>query len=352
MRIQVGDKNLAWVENRWVRMRSKPGDTWIAAEPMRKFEGQDIRHVIDTIEKEYSRDERMNMSAVNMGGSVNLFGMGDTLADGSELFSLYCVTMDAAVVLVEDVYSQDDDEPEGVLIVGLGASGGCKVGYVSKGQRAGMRRVLLANRIANTTAAYMPAWVKDAVAPDSDEVIPGLKINPGERPLLAEVLAKSAKDCKLEKLEVWLQREHAKTQRQTFVIYTGLAVGVIAWVLGFAASTIADSNLARIDAIQAELKQAQAGMSTLKTEQFLVDWMRTPSIVSAVRDVTEALADSARITELKGHVEYGRSVHIEGIAQAIRSTLKPPSVPGLKMQTVVTNGKIGIRFVLDRMAHQ
>lgn len=243
-----------------------------------------------------------------------------------------------------------DDEGQlvGALIFTIGRYG-AKVKRILESEHPTWKRELITARKEGVTKYYLPKWLHEQLG--EIEAIANTPIEVVYEPVILPLLEKSASKCIGISYSEWKKREATKTKAKSFLNYALIGFGIACYgAVGYMNMDARAMKETRIR-LDNEVTQLVSKREQVEKNRFFVDWILTPSIVDLLRTVTTSLG-SVQITEMVGDVELGKSARIEGTALALDGKLRPKKVKGMRVDAVMTKGKVGLHFILEKKVNQ
>lgn len=345
MRIQFDGYAVSWRGKAWVE--AQPGEdmsaqrVWLTDSALLSLSGKDLAEIAEAVDEVVGRDKLDEAAIVKRDDDAWIFRR-HVMACRSQ-HELEVLPTDAPRVVVEDVVNEEG-ERVAVLMLGISMAG-AKVRIERLGGRKNWRRSLLAARNEVAERLLVPGWMREELGCEDVASIPLVSVEGGA---IAELLRAHEDECEVVPYLDWSRKEAAKSKAKMVSVGALGVIGIGLLAAGFVTDMQATTLNERADLLNQKAAMVEQEKARLEQDRFFVDWAQTPSLVSMLREATGSLGDAVRITSMTGKVEMGRGAKVEGIAVALRGKLKPAHNPHMKIETVMTEGKIGLRFELNR----
>jgi len=356
MQIKLGKATLKHEDNRWfLTGDSKPnnGACWYDLQVELQSGEKDLAAIARGIGKKIEKEDMKSYICIKNHDSLDVYKKPVYFTEdvSNELNIINAIHVEKPVYVVESVFgSLEGDEPVGALLLSATASV-CSIHYIERSENIIWKRELLVFKNGRVKSVSIPEWMyKESGKPD--KLIASIDVQVGSTTTISSILEDNVSATLSQGLVQWLEREKAKSKFKILSAVIGCVIAAITYASGVVFVSIAESDTKDLIGLGATEESLKTDLSHLSKDAFLINWIKTPSIITAMRDVTSALGDSARITSMQGKMELGKGVELEGLAQAINGNLKGAEVKGMKMETVVTQGRIGIRFKIQRYLSQ
>jgi len=355
MQIKLAEVTLTTEDEKWVIASDSEGSgdgCWYDLTLEVKSSEKDLAAIARGITQSIEKEDMKNYICIRTIESLDVYKRPVSLISdvGDKINIIEASRSDTAAYLVESVFNKKDlDTPIGALFFSINSTS-CVIHYVPKLETIVWKREILVFKNGRIKEVTIPSWMHDDCG-NPETLIAGVSIKTGPLGEIEKILEENKSRTLTQGLSLWLAHEKAKSKFKVMAAYIGCGVAAFTYVAGALFSNQAESYDSEIAVLSTKKEDLQSNLTLLSKDAFLINWLTTPSIITAMRDVTSALGDSARITSMKGTMEIGRNTTLEGLAQAINGNLEKAKVPGMRMETVVTQGRIGIRFKIQRSFH-
>jgi len=352
MQIKLGDITLNHGNNRWfITSDSDPSDgtCWYDLQVELQTVEKDLVSIARGISKKIEKEDLKSYICVKSPDSLDVYKKPVYLTKdvSDELNVISAISVEKPIYVVESVFKDaEGGEPVGALFLSA-TSSVCSIHYIERSENIIWKRELLVFKNGRIKSVSIPEWMhKDSGKPE--KLIASIGIEIGSTTTILSILEDNLSNTLSQGLLRWLEHEKAKSKFMILGAFIGFAIAAVTFASGAIFSSLAESDTEEFVGLGVMEETLKDDLSHLSKDAFLINWLSTPSIITAMRDVTSALGDSARITSMHGKVALGKGVELEGLAQAINGNLKGAKVRGMKMETVVTQGRIGVRFKIHR----
>lgn len=318
---------------------------WDTREASHESEAVNLLDFDKEFEKVFGKDRASSVHIVKHDKLIKAY-LGGIQQDYKTAY-LDALSLDQGYICAERILD-DDGQLLGALVFTVGRYG-TKVKRLLESEHPTWKRELITARKEGVTKYLLPKWLHEQLG--EVESIANTPIEVVYEPVILPLLEKSVSKCISISYSEWKKREATKTKAKSFLNYALIGFGIVCYgAVGYMDMDTKAMKATRMQ-LDSEVAQLVTKREQVEKNRFFVDWVLTPSIVDLLRTVTSSLG-SVQITEMKGDVKLGKYAKVEGTALALDGRLRPKKVKDMHVDAVMTKGKVGLHFVLERKVNQ
>jgi len=340
--IRLDGKVLEDREGGWLLHDELPSDierVWVVDKPDLTTEKTSLLELAREVEAKLGKENAQSAMVLRLEKKVNIYPQRP-LEDYTVSY-LDAVSESSGAVYGETIFNYDG-VTVGALLVGV-SEDGSSAKIVMSDSHPNWQRIMLTSRKGITNTYHVSPWLHNQIGEANE--IAKIKVKVELDGVLFDLLNKQQKALIGTGFSEWKRKEASKSKAKNLTAFAMIGLGLLAmggsWLLDKDTKDMKE----RVQTLNQQLATLSAQRLVVEQRSFFVDWLTTPSLVDVMRRATGSLGP-VQITSMKGKVEIGKYAEVEGIALALDGSINPLPTKGLKIETVMTKGKVGLRFVL------